>query len=180
MFCYSIESRREFVLQDGTQLQIWNLKASGLKSLMGRLLIATDGKMQTANEMEYKWEKWETSAPAATGQLVLLIQDGKPLGSKEKRLPLFMLLDLQNSPSNLRTGKQVGLLLEGDLLNSLSSCSEAGTLPRKSIIYTHNCFCPVPPQGCHFHSGSDPDSLIAASKGGRTVLAVELEWSPRD
>ncbi len=176
-FC-SIESRREFGLQDGTQLQVWNLKMSGLKSLTSRLLIATDGKMQTANEVEYKWEKWEQSSPAATGQLVLLIQDGKPFGVKEKRLPLLA-LDLQNSPSNSRIGKQQGLFVEGDLLNSMSSSSEAGSLMRKSIIFAQ-LFMPRSTTTMSISLGSDLESVMIASKGGRTVVAVEVEWAPRD
>jgi hypothetical protein len=75
----ALVSARDVKLDDGTELRTWDLRTFGLNRLTARLVVATDGKAQTAREVEYKWEP---GAGSATGQLVLLIQDGKAFGAK--------------------------------------------------------------------------------------------------
>jgi hypothetical protein len=170
----AVESAREHKLDDGTELRVWGLKANGLKRLTARLLVATDGKVQVANEVEYKWDKWEPAAPEASGQLVLLVQDGKAFGVKGKRLPL-MALDLQGSPSHAKTGKKMGLLLEGELHRWMTSSSYSTPLGERSVIYAQ-LFLPKADAAGTLTLGSDLESVGAASKEGRTVVAVALEW----
>jgi hypothetical protein len=173
----SVESAREIKLGDGTELRVWNLKASGIKRLTARLLIATDGKAPPANEVEYRWQAWEPAAPAASGQLVLLVQDGKAFGVKGRRLPLLA-LDIVGSPSNSKTDKKMGLLLEGELHSSMTHSSYGTPLGERSVLYAQ-LFLPKAEATGTFSSGSDPESVAAASKDGRTVVAVTLEWAPR-
>jgi hypothetical protein len=173
----AVESARELKLDDGTELRTWNLKANGLKRLTARMLVATDGKVQVPNEEEYKWDKWEPAAPKASGQLVLLMQDGKAFGVKGKRLPL-MALDLQGSPSHAKTGKRMGLLLEGELHPMLTHASYDTPLEKRSIIFAQLFLPKVGALGT-FTLGSDLESLAAASKEGRTVVAIALEWVPQ-
>jgi hypothetical protein len=173
----SIESVREHKLDDGTELRVWNLKANGLKELTARLLIAADGKVHPASEVVYKWDKWDPATPAATGQLVLLIQDGKAFGVSGKRLPLIS-LDFYGSPPHVRTGTKTGLLLEGELHSRISTSAGQGTeLGQQRLIYAQ-LFVPKPdsPGG---ELSTYVESLAAASKDGRTVLAVALEWAPQ-
>jgi hypothetical protein len=171
----AVESAQEIKLDDGTEMRLWNLKASGLKRLTAQLLVATDGKAQTANEVEYKWDKWEPTAPAASGQLVLLIQDGKAFGVKGRRLPL-MALDLRDSPSNIRTAKKLALFLEGELHPRITSSSYGTPLGQKNLIYAQ-LFTPKVVDTGSYSLSSNPESVADASKDGRTVVAVLLEWA---
>lgn len=171
----SVESTRTFELADGAEMRLWDLKASGLKRLTARLLIATDGKVQPATEIEYKWPKWSSTDPAATGQLVLLFQDGAAFGAKGKRL-VQLALDLQNSPSNSKTTKRSQRLLEGDLQSRVTNATGTGSLARQEIVYSQLLQPSDAPLGSVTLS-SDPESLAGASQDGRTVVAVELEWA---
>src|SRR5688572_18410417 len=63
----SVVAKRDMKLADGTELRVWDLNAAGLKHLTARLLIATDGKVEPANEVEYKWSAWSPDAKPATG-----------------------------------------------------------------------------------------------------------------
>ena len=174
----TIVAKRDVKLGDGTELRVWDLQAAGLKQLTARLLIATDGKVEPANEVEYKWSAWGPDAKPATGQLVLLIQDGKPFGVKGKRLPLLG-LDLDGSPSYARTGVQRDIKLEGDLKSRTTSSSYTSPLGRRTVLYSQLFVKPDDP-GNTFSLGSDPDTVAASSKGGRTVVAVTLEWAPQE
>ena len=171
-----VESPRKVKLDDGTDLLVWNLKANGLKQLTARLLVATNGKFQTTNEVEYKWDKWEPTAPEASGQLLLLLQDGKAFGVKGKRLPLLA-LDLQGSPSHAKTGKKMGLLLEGDLHPRASSSTPSNPLPKHHVIYAQ-LFMPKADATGTVSLGTELESMAATSEEGRTVVAVALEWLP--
>ena len=170
----SFEAARTVKLDDGTELRIWDMKLSGLKQLTAKLLIATDGKIQTANEIDYKWETWAADATAATGQLVLLVQDGKAFGTKDKKLPL-MGLDIQGAPSQSMTGKKSSLFLTGELQSRSSHTSQKGSLGKRNLVYAH-LFVPKDNDMGNFSFGSNPDELAESSKNGRTVLAIEVTW----
>jgi hypothetical protein len=172
-----VESARDLKIDDDTELRIWNLKANGLKQLTVRLLVATDGKIQTAHEVAYRWDKWEPSAPAASGQLVLLLQDGRAFGVKGKRLPLLA-LDLQGSPDHVRTGNRMGLVLQNELHPRMTTATHSNPLFTPSVLYAQ-LFVPRANDMGAFSLGSDLHSVAAASKEGRTVVAVALEWSPQ-
>jgi hypothetical protein len=169
-----IESSRTVKLDDGTELRIWDLKLSGLKQLTAKLLIAVDGKVETANEIQFKWDAWGADAPAATGQLVLLVQDGKAFGAKDKKLPQ-MGLEIQGAPSQSMTGKKSGLFLNGDLQSRLATASQKQSLGKRSLIYAQ-LFVSKDKSDGNFSLTSDPEQLAAASKDGRTVLGVEVDW----
>lgn len=174
---FGVESLREVKLDHGTVLRIWNLKANGLKQLTVSLLVATDGKVQTANEVEYQWNKWGPTAPEASGQLLLLLQDGKAFGVKGKLLPLLA-LDLQGSPAHAKTGTKMELFLEGELQPHSTSFTPGNPLPKRSVIYAQLFLSKADDTG-PFSLGTDLESVVATSKGGRTVVAVAVEWSPQ-
>lgn len=163
----------------GTEYRIWTLKAAGLKRLSAKLVYVADGKSETLADVEYKWDKWEPTAPAATGQMLLLIQDGGFFGAKGKRRPVLD-LDLRGSPDHSRVGKTTGQTLDGDSRSPLTTASMTSPLGRKSVLWVR-MYEPAtaPVTGAYSLSSDDEASLTAAAKGGRSVLAVVVEWEPR-
>jgi hypothetical protein len=173
-FC-SLESHQTVELQAGSTLQVWNIRAHRLKHLAARLLIISDGKVQPANEVEYKWDKWEKEQPATTGQVIYLLQDGQAFGAKNKRLPQIG-VEVQNSPSHARASKQATIMLKDDLQPrvGMSSVTETAPLANKSRLFAQ--VYTVVGQHDNVSITSEFDSMIEASKNGRTVVAVTLEW----
>ena len=171
-----VEASRTVKLGDGTELRIWDLKLSGLKQLTAKLLIAVDGKVQTANEIDYKWEAWDAST-VATGQLVLLVQDGKAFGATDKRLPL-MGLEVQGAPSHAMTGKKSGLFLTGEVQSRFSTAMQKQPIGKRNLVYAE-LFTMKDKLDSGASLSSDPEQLAAASKDGRTVLGVEVGWVGR-
>jgi hypothetical protein len=177
-FC-SVDAPMEKDFQEGAVIQTWNLKVYGLKSLTARLLIITDGKVNTANESALMWNKWEPTAPPATGQLVLLIQDGVAFGAKGKRLPSLS-LELVGSPTFSGHANSSKLFLAADLQVKLTSSWSVGFEIGKQLIYSQIFLEPGGQQLKETNLRSDLDTAINISRDGRTVLAVELEARPRD
>jgi hypothetical protein len=173
----SIESSREFKLDDGNEIRIWNIKTFGLKLLTVRLLIVTNGNAETVNELEYKWQTWDSNSPPASGQLVFLIQDGKLFGVKGKRFPQIS-LDIEGSPSNTKTGKKVDLFLEGEFNSRMTNVSNGTHLSQNSVIYSQLFLSKADTSGTA-SLGSDLESVIASSKHGGKVIAVTLDWVPQ-
>ena len=173
----AIESGGWVRLDDGTELRIWNLKANGLRRLTARLLVVTDGKAQVANEVEINWDEWEPASSEASGQLVLLIQDGKVFGAKDKRLPQIG-LDVQGSPPQDRFEKKMTLLMDGDLHSELSRSSYSTPVGEEGVLHAQLF---VPQTDAPFSStlGWDLDSFAATAKEGRAVVAVTLGWAPQ-
>ncbi len=173
-----IEAIREFELDSGTTMRMWNLKATGLKKLTIRLIVAIDGKAQISSEIEYKWEHWEPTIPAATGQIVLVIEDGKAFGAKEKRLPLLG-LDIANSPDHIRNESRKDLILEGKWYERMSSSMTPQPLSEKAVLYS-KLFLPNGNTASKYEMlGSDAEAVAAASNGGQALIAVLTEWEPQ-
>ncbi len=166
-----VESAREIKAGDRTELLIWNLRTFGLKQLTARLLVFTDGKVQTATEVKYQWESREGSA---AGELVLLIQDGKGFGAKG-RMPLLA-LNLQGSPPPSKTESTAPLLVNGELHPLMTVANtDALRLTERSILYAQ-LFVPHGSVGTLSLVGGET-ALAESSKAGRTVVAVALEWA---
>ena len=127
-----LESGREIKLGAGTEMRVWNLKVSGLTRLAARLLVGRDGQVQTASEVEYKWE---SGAPAGTAQVVLLIQDGKAFGAKGVRLSKLA-LDAPDAPSRTMSALTTDLLLKDELHPWMTSSSNSSQrLGEKNVLY---------------------------------------------
>jgi hypothetical protein len=172
----SIESAKEIKLGE-QELRIWTLKASRLKQLTARLLIANDGQVQTPNEVTYTWPAWNAQPPVASGVLVLLIQNGKAFGAKGKLLPQIS-LNIEGSPSNAMSEKKSDLFLEGEFHSRATNSSYGSQLGQKVVIYSQLFLPKVDTPGSHSLS-SDVESVTAASKNGGRVIAVALEWAPQ-
>jgi len=170
----TVESAGEVRLGDATELRIWNLRTSDLSELTVRLLVVTDGNAQTATEIKCKWEPGTGST---TGQLTLLIQDGKTFGAKG-RLP-SLALEFQGSPPATRTESTTRLLVDGDLhpLMTLST-TNSPRLTEQSVLYAQQ-FVPQASDSGVLSLTNGVESVVESSKGGRTIVAVSLEWVPR-
>ena len=176
-FC-SIEMSPYKLQEEAFTLQSWSLKLYGLKSLTSRLMVVSDGKVNVANEVTYIWEKWEPSTPPASGQLFLVVHDGSAFGAKGKRLP-SLAIDFQNGPRGGHHARNSGLLLEGDLKDKLWSSWPWSFEKGKAMIFSQLFLSP----GDQFQAANIAPGLenaIATSKGGRTVLLVEMETKVRD
>jgi hypothetical protein len=178
-FC-SLEAPQKQGFPEGTVANIWNLKAFGLTSLSARLLIIDNGNIKTVSEVVYKWDKWEITSPAATGHLILIIQDGLPFGVKGKQLPMLS-LELQNAQSHTRTSNRAGFLLEGNLQSKSTSSWSSSNQMGKHLIHSQ-LFLPADREFKGVTLGSDLETTIASSKGegGRTILAVELDAKTKE
>jgi hypothetical protein len=173
-----VDGPRTYNFGEAVQLQVWNLKVARLKELKARLLVITNGKLQTAHEVDYEWTD-QQSHPPASGQMMLLIKEDPPYGAG-KRFP-YLVLDLQGLPSYRRSEKQLGVVLDGDLQSSMSTSSSGNSVGPSVVVYSH-VFRPKADVGPSFSSGVDTvDSLLAASKegSGRTILAIALESKPQ-
>jgi hypothetical protein len=164
-------------LGDGTEMLIWPLRASGLKKLTARLLVANGGKLVPANEVEYRWDKWQPADAAANGQLVLCIQSGEGFGVKGKRLPT-MDLDLQGPASGShKQSEPRHVLLEGDFRTAWGTTFLGSPLPRQYLLHSQGFF---PANGTKTNAPTvrDRESLSALAKEGWPLVGVELEWAP--
>jgi hypothetical protein len=174
-FC-SIVAHQKHELAAGTELNLWHLWAHGLKELRAQLWIISEGKVETIGDTHYKWDRWDNHQPTATGQIILLMQDGQAFGVKGKRRPQLV-LEIQDSPGHAKTGQQVAFTLDGDLQPRTTNAGFSTPLANKAILFSEL-----------YMSGhdmlpatlsSDLDGLIEVSKKGRTVMAVNLEWQPQ-
>jgi hypothetical protein len=165
----AITSVRSLEPGNDTELRIWELQSRGVSRLTARLLVATDGKVRTPCQLEYKWEP----PGSASGRLMLIIQDGKAFGA-QGRLPLLA-LDLQGSPTPMRTEISSRLLVPGDLKSRMTNVvNKSERLPQQSILYAQLF---MPDDGAGALNLQDAESLAESSKGGRTVMAVALDWA---
>jgi hypothetical protein len=179
----SVDSYRKLDLQPGIQLHVWNVRVHALKELTASLLVIRDGKPQTASKTEIKWEKWDDSRPPASGQMLLLMQDGQLFGVKDKRVPLLM-VDFPDLRDGTRVASTSIIPIEGDVKGNISTATNAGSLLSFSPGQTHKAILYgelfVPANDLAGASLSpDLDVLIKAASSGRAVVAIILEWVPR-
>ena len=179
----SVDSYRKLDLQPGIQLHVWNIRANRLKELTASLLVIRDGKPQTASKIEYKWEKWDNSQPPATGQIMLLMQDGQLFGVKDKRWPLLT-VDFPKQQDGISARTTSNIAIEGDLNPSMATSTNSGNLlsfppgqTHKAILYGE-VFVPANFVGS-LSFGPTIESLVEAASEGRTVVAISLEWVPQ-
>ena len=163
-----VVAARDVKLDDGTELRIWDLRTSGLHRLTARLLVASDGKAQTALEVESTWEP----GASTTGQLVLLIQDGKAFGAKGC-LPLLA-LNFPDAPHATRNEISSQLVVAGGLRPTITiATTDDPRVKDRKILYAKQF---VPEGSVGALDGSNVESLVESSRGGRSVIAVVLEW----
>ena len=172
-----IKGQSELTFNPGIKFTVWNLRASRVQELSARLLVISDGKAAVAQQAVYTWDKWPEGKPDAVWQLYYLLMDGEPFGSNNKRLRVVS-LKFDDTPPGRTSTQNSSLFVEGIFgIQDSESRNQNSVVPgRAEIIYS--AFYD-PTKGGSSHAFSDTvDSLVDASKGGRTVVAVVLEWKP--
>jgi hypothetical protein len=172
----SIVAHQKHDLASGTKLHLWHMWAHGLRELRAQLLIISEGKVETIGDTHYKWDRWDSHQPTATGQIILLVQDGQAFGVKGKRRPQLV-LEMQDSPGHAKQGTRVDFSLEGDLRQRATNSNFSTPLANRAILFSA-LYAPAQDMQRATLS-SDLDALIEVSKKGRTVMAVSVEWQPQ-
>jgi len=178
-----IESRQEHFFGDWAKARIWNLRGRKVKELTSRLLVYTDGKADKNNKIICRWE--DTSKPMQ-GQLVLLVEYGRPFGVKCKRLPLLSLSFLSGGPKTT-TNMSSSALVPSDMSSSapvlsevgctFSTASDARSILGKEVLYAEVSGSTKEGWRSLLLGGGDvEDRLVESSKNGGVSLAVIVEW----
>jgi hypothetical protein len=82
-----------------------------------------------------------------------------------------------NEPGHATIGTVRPAMLDGSLQSRLASVSRTTPPARKSILFAELY---APPQDrAPLRVSSELDALIEASKNGRQIVAITLEWQPQ-
>jgi len=195
-----IECRQEFPFASGTKAMIWELRGQKVKGLTARLLVCTDGRADTNNEIICRWD--DTSKPMH-GYLGLLVQDGQLFGMQGKHLPLLSLSFPSGAP-NVKSEKCISTLMPGSLGFESSAARGEGSIAGKDVLYAEaskplvkshdssppkiiylpaqkglpQCESGVPAERKEVQSiclGTE-DQIVESSKDGGVALGVIVEW----
>jgi hypothetical protein len=172
-----IRSHQELDFEPGIKLTAWNLRSSRVQELTARLLFIKDGKSEVAQELVCKWDKWPESKPEAEWHLYYLLQDGEPFGAKNKRLPAITLQFDDATPSSTITERSTQFL-QGEFRHHHSQARADNTLdPSRAEVIYYGFYDPSKGD-TSVTLGGTVEALVEASKGGRTVVAIVVEWKP--
>jgi hypothetical protein len=174
-----IRNRRELDFEPGIKLTAWDFRAFRVAELTVRLLVIKDGKSQVVQELACKWENWPDSTSEAAWRLLYVLQDGDPFGAKNKRLPAITLAFDDAAPTS-STNKRSNQFVEGEFRLHHGASRKDGTLARSrpDIIYYH--FYNATTDDSSTTLSGTVDSLVEASQGGHTAVAIAVEWKPFD
>jgi hypothetical protein len=177
-----IRSHQELDFEPGIKLTAWTLRSSRVQELTARLLFIKDGKSEVAQELVCKWDKWPESKPEAEWHLYYLLQDGEPFGAKNKRLPAITLQFDDATPSSTATERSTQFL-QGEFRRQTHLAWENSTLdPSRAEVIYYGFYDPAkgdPAKGdTSVTLRGTVEALVEASKGGRTVVAIVVEWKP--
>ena len=177
-----LDGYRKHDMQPGLQLHVWNLRLHGLKQFSASLLVIRDGEPYTAKNIEYQWEKWDDSEPQATGQILLVMQDGVAFGAGDKRVPLLS-ADFPKLPEGSATSTFSVYTIEGDLKPAISVLPSAGSLRsfppeenHKAVLYAEIYVPSKDLANSSFFLAPNMDAIMKEARSGRTVIVVLLEW----
>jgi len=172
-----IRSHQELDFEPGIQLTAWTLRSSLVQELTARLLFIKDGKSEVAQKLVYKWDNWPESKPEAEWHLYYLLQDGEPFGAKNKRLPAITLQFDDATPSSTMT-ERTTRFLQGEFRHHSRRAMEENTLdPSRAEVIYYGFYNP-PAANTSVRLDLTVESLVEASRGGRTVVAIVVEWKP--
>jgi hypothetical protein len=161
----AVESAHALRMGTGTDVQLWNLRTSGLSRLSVRLLVATDGTVRTAAEAHYEWE---AGTGSASGPVALLTQVGSPPS---------LAVDLRGGTPTTRTTSATLPPIGKDLRSCFTvSTAETRRLDKRSFLYAQ-VFAPPASEDHSLLVPEGVDSLPAASQGGRTIVVIALDWA---
>jgi hypothetical protein len=172
-----IRAQQELDFEPGIRLTVWDLRASRVQQLTAKLLVIKDGKSEVAQELVCKWDNWPESKPEAAWRLYYLLQDGEPFGAKNKRLPTITLTFADAAPSSTAK-KRSTQFLEGEFRIRHSESRKDNTLDQARAEVIYYGFYDPAKGDTSVTLGSSVEALVEASKGGRTAVAIVVEWKP--
>jgi len=172
-----ILNHQELEFEPGIKMTVWDLRASRVGELAARLLVIKDGKSEVAQEAIYKWDKWPESKPEAVWHLYYLLQNGEPFGAKHKRLPAITLKFDDAAPSNL-AGKHLNRLVEGEFRLQHSEARKDSTIDSSRPDLVYFGFYDPAKGDSSVNIRPTVEAIVEATKGGRTAVAIVVEWKP--
>lgn len=165
-----IESREELPFAAETKATIWELRGQKVKELTVHLLICTDGKADTNDEIVCRWE--DTSKPTHA-YLGLLVQDGQPFGLQGKRLPSLSLSFQSGAPST-KTAKSNSTLIPSNRGFWSGFALGDSSISGKQVLYAEG-FKPHAKGEKSISLGTE-DRIVESSKDGGAAFGVMVEW----
>jgi hypothetical protein len=174
----TINNHRKHDLQLGMQLHTWKIQVQGIKEMTTTLLVIRDGDVQTVYKIEDKWEKWDSSQPPVTGEIVFVTQNGQPFGIADKLFPQ-MTVDLLQTPDCTRVKSNNPVPIEGILVPGLSIASDAGGLGNSGLKVKNFLFAELLTPPNEQNSGflaPDLEGLKRIARSGRVIIAITVEW----
>lgn len=159
-----------------TQLLTWYLRASNVKELMVRLVLARDGKSEVAQQTTYKWK---TPTKEAQWKLCYLLQDGRTFGIKDKLFPSFALASPgTHAAETVTTGTATSFAKPASVSMQHDETTKRDVSPSNEEIVLIQL---REKEGADVKRESglnlrSIDGLTKASINGRTGVILLLEW----
>src|SRR5580765_8152943 len=71
----------------GVTCHAWSVRVRNAKALTFRLHVIRNGERRVAQTVAYRWAKedWRPEADAVAGQVLVLLQEGRPFGAKDRQ-----------------------------------------------------------------------------------------------
>lgn len=173
----SVQAYAKHALKPSAEVHRWSLRANGIAQLVARLYVIADGVAEPTHETVLTWSDWPESA-TATGDLVLLSQHGGPFGARDKRF-CAMSIDFQGVEPPSIASKSTLKLLPANVPMAASTATHDGDIGvmQPAIVYREV----LKPEGTESWTMSNNiDSMVEASKEGITIVALSVEWKPRN
>ncbi len=172
-----IQRLDEVTFEPGIKFMDWKLRACRVGELTARLLVIKDGKSNVAQEMICKWDAWPENRKEAIWHLHYVLQDGEPFGAKNKRMPGISMTFDDVAPTTTARKRSVHLV-EGEFRSTMAESRRDNTLdPTRAEMLYHSFHVPVLGDSS-VSIERNVDSLIEATKGGRTAVVIVVEWKP--
>ncbi len=171
----TVERKQDVSLGSAGQSTVWDLKLNGVSTLKVQLIAVTERGREVLDKTECSWSP---AAPTGTSaHLHFLLESGEPFGQKGKSQPLLWLSFDGAAPQSKVDSRASGAQpfpAQQVMAHSISGSSDMGR--GQTQLLFDGIYGP-PVMGNTTLSTGGLDSLPEQAKGGRTVLAITLDWS---
>ena len=175
----SLDNHTSHKFDPGVEIEEWKLHISRAQQITARYLIFHDGNQQIQDEINCTWTVWHDVTPQAVGHLYLVTENGEAFGVKNQRFPSLHLEFEGRPPQSVsRNHAPKPLTLAAPSFSSqIDSAEQISANPKEpTILYKALYNAPGGDQSLSI--SSNVNQLINDSKGGRTIVAVTLDWTP--
>jgi RNA polymerase sigma factor (sigma-70 family) len=175
-----IEHVHEHAFGKAGTSRVGTLSGQGVKALTAYLLVYSKGKAERVSEIRCNWDG---SSPPLTAQMAFWDQAGQPIGAAGKRLPSLSLTFRAGAPDK-KTETHTGRLIpdpQGGRSSMNYDVTGTAVSARTTVWVEHLHIEPMRLlKTGEIHSewvgGRSEEDMIQASREGRVVFAVMLEW----